>query len=276
MAGRVCKVDACEAPAKRRGWCPKHFWRWEKTGDPETPTWHDMTLAERFWTKVDKNGPVSGWRPELGPCWVWTRGKTGDGYGAFSIGDGEMDLAHRWSYANEVGPIPEGAELDHLCRNRACVRPDHLDPVSHDTNMKRSPIVPSTINAGKAFCDNGHEFTPENTRIKADGARECNECRRAITRRHHGRERAVQYVREMEAGERLAPDQLDQLRNCLESGQSITLREGAGLSRPTVAGDLGIATSALWRWEHGQKFPRPAAAVRYYKFLAELHRQQAA
>ena len=143
----------------------KHLARLNAGKDPAAPTWHDMTLEERFWSKIDKDGPVSDWRPELGPCWIWTKGKTGSGYGAFCPGDGDTVQAHRWSYEHSVGPIPEGLELDHLCRRPACVRPSHLDPVTGGVNQHRSPLTFASINSGKAYCDTGHEFTPENTRI---------------------------------------------------------------------------------------------------------------
>jgi DNA-binding transcriptional regulator YiaG len=270
--GRTCKAKDCEEPAKRLGWCFRHYHRHLGGKDPDEPTWHDKTLTERFWEKVDKNGPAPAWRPELGPCWVWVRGKTGAGYGTFGIGGGEIELAHRWSYMTEVGPIPEGTELDHLCRNRACVRPDHLDPVSHGTNMKRSPIVPSTINAGKAFCDSGHEFTPENTRIKADGARECKECRRDITRRFRARERA-----KLPPVETLTAEQDAELAGWVTAGRARVLREAAGMQLLDVARAMSVGSkSTVSRWELGLATPSGELAVKYYGFLADLNRQQAA
>lgn len=73
---------------------------------------------DRFWEKVDKSGE----------CWLWTAYTTKKGYGQTHIG-GKTKYAHRVAYELSVGPIPDGKELDHLCRNRACVNPDHLDPV---------------------------------------------------------------------------------------------------------------------------------------------------
>jgi hypothetical protein len=266
--GRICKAKDCDRPAKRLGWCFRHYQRHLDGKDPDAPTWHDMTLAERFWIKVDKNGPLPEWRPELGPCWVWTKGKTGDGYGAFSVGDGEMELAHRWSYANEVRPIPDGLEIDHLCRNRACVRPDHLEPVTGHDNQHRSPITFASVNSGKAYCDQGHEFTPENTRITTAGTRECKECRREITRRYRARQQQPL---------RLTANEKAELCEWVASGRATALREGAGLRLEDAARDLSAGSkSTVGRWETGVAFPRRDYAVRYYKFLADLGRQQAA
>jgi hypothetical protein len=266
--GAICGIGDCGKRAKRRGLCPKHWERQAAGKDPAAPSWHDLTDEERFWPKVDKNGPIPRERPDLGPCWVWIAGKTGSGYGAFGIGHTEIDLAHRWCYRLLVGPIPDGLEIDHLCRNRACVRPDHLEPVPHRTNILRSPITPATINAGKAYCDHDHEFTPENTRIKKDGTRECKECRREITRRYRARQQQPP---------RLTADEKAELCEWVASGRAIALREGAGLRLEDAARDLSAGSkSTVGRWETGVAFPRRDYAVRYYRFLSDLGRQQAA
>jgi len=78
---------------------------------------------ERFWEKVDKNGPII--KPELGPCWIW-KGTKSCGYGLFYIGNYKYVKAHRFAYEILVGPIPKGLEPDHLCRNTLCVNPKQL------------------------------------------------------------------------------------------------------------------------------------------------------
>src|SRR5690349_1913777 len=96
--------------------------------------------AERFWPKVDKNGPVPIKRPDLGPCWLWTKGCTPAGYGAFSIGHKHM-AAHRFAYEVLIGPIRNGLDLDHLCRVRSCVNPSHLEPVTRSINLLRGDTI---------------------------------------------------------------------------------------------------------------------------------------
>lgn len=93
---------------------------------------------ERFWAKVDKNGPLPTIDPELGPCWIWT-GSTAlpGGYGAFMLGTGKPRRAHRVSYEWLVGPIPDGLHLDHLCVTTPCVNPAHLEPVTNAENVRR-------------------------------------------------------------------------------------------------------------------------------------------
>jgi hypothetical protein len=123
----------------------------------------------RFWSKVEKSH--SG-------CWIWTGAKNDTGYGMLLRGvpaKGRI-RAHRWLYEKTNGPIPPGLELDHLCRNRACVNPRHLEPVSHRENILRG-IGPSAVHAKKTHCIRGHEFTPANTKRLPHG-RECVECRR--------------------------------------------------------------------------------------------------
>lgn len=265
--GRICKIEDCGRPATSYGWCVKHYQRWRAGRDPEAPTWHDMTLEERFWAKIDKDGPVPDWRPDLGPCWVWTAARHPFGYGAFCPGNGDTVAAHRWSYEHFVAAIPDGLEIDHLCRNPPCCRPDHLDPVTGHVNQHRSPLTFASINSGKEYCDHGHEFTPDNTRVKKDGARECKECRREITRRFRARNRAELVA----AGELLSPGQEAELLAWIASGHARALRVEAGLALSSVARELGAGgKSTVGRWELGLAAPVPEYATRYYRFLAAL------
>lgn len=105
-------------------------------------------------------------------CWQWTGYRYGNGYGALSI-EGRQRLAHRVSYEEFVGPIPVGLTIDHLCRNRACVNPVHLEPVTGRENTQR---------AMRSHCVNGHEFTEANIYRWTDGKRCCRECRRQRNR----------------------------------------------------------------------------------------------
>lgn len=117
-------------------------------------------------------------------CWLWA-GAVGDhGYGTFSTRDATRPrgsrtlLAHRVVYEREIGPIPAGLELDHLCRMRGCVNPSHLEPVTHRENGLRGNGV-GAIHAKQSHCVNGHEFTEENTYRRPDtNGRCCRECTR--------------------------------------------------------------------------------------------------
>jgi hypothetical protein len=112
-----------------------------------------------------------------GGCWEWT-GATGGSrrYGCISV-KGVTRRAHRVAYELLAGPIPDGLELDHLCRNRLCVNPEHLEPVTHRENVLRGDAPPAA-NVSKTHCPRGHELTPENTytRRGRPGGRECRAC----------------------------------------------------------------------------------------------------
>lgn len=120
-----------------------------------------------FWEKVSKSEG----------CWLWT-GRTVKGYGKHS-----GKLAHRVAYEEMVGPIPDGLELDHLCRTPLCVRPDHLEPVTRHVNMRRRFDL-------KTHCVNGHEFTSENTYLRDGYYRTCRTCTVAAQHRYQARKRA--------------------------------------------------------------------------------------
>jgi hypothetical protein len=113
------------------------------------------------------------------PCWLWDGKPTAEGYGAL-VEDGWFHMAHRRVWERLVGPIPEGATLDHLCRVRLCVNPEHLEPVSHRTNVLRG-VGPTAANAAKTHCKYGHPLSGDNLRITA-GRRVCRECERRAAR----------------------------------------------------------------------------------------------
>lgn len=124
----------------------------------------------RFDRKIDKSGG----------CWTWTASLKPDGYGWFRL-DGKVRLAHRVAYEAFIGPIPSGLELDHLCRNRRCVRPDHLEAVTHRENLLRGETI-TAAQVSRTHCPRGHGYDPENTYIGKNGSRSCRTCHRDYQR----------------------------------------------------------------------------------------------
>lgn len=126
----------------------------------------DTRIDERFWKKiaVTDNG-----------CWEFTGSKS-NGYGKVQRGGVKMPT-HQFTWTRLVGPIPDGLEVDHLCRNRPCCNPEHLEPVTHRENVLRGES-PCAKNAKKTHCSKGHEYTPENIMKKYLPARQCLECYR--------------------------------------------------------------------------------------------------
>ncbi|WP_229662619.1 HNH endonuclease signature motif containing protein [Nocardioides phosphati] len=117
-------------------------------------------------------------------CWLW-QAKTGwQGYGLFWSGEQRTTVAHRWAWEQRNGPIPDGLQLDHLCRVRHCVNPDHLEPVTPRENVMRGD-TPAARNAAKTHCARaGHPLSGPNLYISPKGARECRTCRNAASARY--------------------------------------------------------------------------------------------
>ena len=109
-------------------------------------------------------------------CWEWTKGKNSHGYGGF-YAEGKMNHAHRVMYRLVTGKeIPKGMHTDHLCRNTACVNPDHLEVVTHRENILRGNNIAST-NSRKIHCPLGHEYSGDNLYTDKVGRRYCKTCR---------------------------------------------------------------------------------------------------
>lgn len=127
-----------------------------------------MKALERILEGVSPE-PFSG-------CWIWTKSVDRKGYANSSDSSFATRKAHILLYMHLVGPIAEGLQLDHLCRVRCCVNPAHLEPVTLAENVRRGKA--GIHQKSKTHCKNGHEFTPENTRLDAFGWRICLGCKR--------------------------------------------------------------------------------------------------
>lgn len=108
-------------------------------------------------------------------CWIWQSGINGGGYGTGRPSGCKHGLIHRISYEAFVGPIPEGLQIDHLCRVRSCCNPKHLEPVTPRENTLRVVRANRPLHT---HCVRGHAFTPENTRIERGRWRRCLTCYR--------------------------------------------------------------------------------------------------
>lgn len=146
-------------------------------GPPQTP------VEDRFWQNVQKTES----------CWIWTASTMRGGYGQISEGGRAKRKnlkAHRWSYEQANGPIPKGLVIDHLCRVRLCVRPDHMEAVTSAVNCYRGKS-PASDNALKIQCLRGHEFDDLNTRYSISKTGEirrvCRECMRIRDRKRQPR-----------------------------------------------------------------------------------------
>jgi HNH endonuclease len=139
---------------------------------------------DRFWAKVNKTET----------CWLWTGATTRKGYGLFGVAHSFNRQVHRFSYELLKGAIPPGFTLDHLCSNRACVNPDHLEPVTQRVNVYRGNS-PSAINRKKTECKYGHPLSGSNLKISiaANGsvARSCRTCHNEANRERKRRKRAA-------------------------------------------------------------------------------------
>jgi hypothetical protein len=112
-----------------------------------------------------------------------------EGYSRFHA-NGRDHLGYRWIYEFERGPVPEGLELDHLCRNKLCVNAQHLEAVPHQVNVLRG-VGPSATHAAQTHCKAGHEFAGRNLTYCRNGQRRCRECHNQETREYKRRKRAA-------------------------------------------------------------------------------------
>ena len=185
MGERTCAIEGCDGEHSGRGFCRMHYNRWRRHGDPnylKMRMHRGLPPEERFWKFV-----------EVGDCWTWTGGTT-NGYGRFSPSkDAPQYGAHRWAWEHLVGPISDGMQIDHLCRNTLCVNPDHLEVVPPRVNILRAYGL-ARANSEKTHCPQGHEYTAENTLVLQGGGRSCRTCMRDRMRERRGWPRPVPVI----------------------------------------------------------------------------------
>lgn len=157
-------------------------------------TRYKYTVQEAVWDKIT----VTGF------CWLWEGYVDAHGYG-YAAYQGKNHRAHRHVYELLVGEIPKGLVLDHLCRVRNCVNPDHLEPVTHKENLMRG-YTHARANSEKTHCAQGHEYTPENT-YREKLQRVCKTCKiirqRARNDNDESRDKRAAYERARRARKRL-------------------------------------------------------------------------
>ena len=142
-------------------------------------------MTEKFWARVDG----------AGDCWLWTGATDHDGYGAFALKGHRKAKAHRFAYEELVGPIPVGLVLDHLCRNKPCVNPSHLEPVTIRENLRRGYRFRDGWEQWRdGYCKQGHRLDEENTLVHrtSRGLRQqCRTCWAGYFRKYRAQKRAA-------------------------------------------------------------------------------------
>lgn len=175
---RTCTYSYCLSKHYSKGFCATHYQRMRKTGSPSLGGW--PTRLERMERQVCFE-PMSG-------CWLWEGRENLLGYGISSWG-----LAHRVMYALHGGELDPSLVIDHVCRVTQCVNPSHLEQVTQKENVRRGDIAAFNRRraAGITHCPQGHEYSPENTRLNKSGARNCRACQRARLRAYRMRRKAA-------------------------------------------------------------------------------------
>ena len=180
---------------------------------------------EGFWARVDQSAGSDG-------CWPWLGPLNPKGYGR-RFWQGKMTLSHRVAYLLSGKSIPDGFTIDHLCRNRACQNPLHLEAVPHRINLLRGHTIAARAAAAK-FCPSGHQY--DETSVRPNGKRKCRICDRARNARAYTR------TSNRKARGWLSSTEKSDILNMIASG----------LSHSHIAENLGISIATVSRVRNGR------------------------
>lgn len=186
---RICERPGCHRPHQARGLCGPCYSAARRQGllDPLPK----VPLADRL---------AAGWKLDTeSGCWVWQKAQTAAGYGQIGEG-GKVLYTHRVAYELHVGPIPDGLQIDHLCRNTSCCNPGHLEVVTAAENTRRNE-APASVTNRTGVCQYGHLIAGDNVYSPASrDERSCRECKRRRQRESWARTRAIAGVHEDKVG----------------------------------------------------------------------------
>lgn len=192
MAKGTCSVDGCGRPEKAVKLCSTHYARLKLPGGlrPEVPIGALPPPSGRVPTPIDvRVFRLLVWSDQRfrGTRCLEHPRPNPNGYGYIKVAPGRNVIVHRWLYERWMGPVPEGLELDHLCRNKACANPAHLEAVTHAENVRRAPF------AQRTHCPQGHPYEGDNLYVRPSNPhrRDCRECHRAFSRKYRERQRAA-------------------------------------------------------------------------------------
>lgn len=191
MRTAKCTEPGCDLIAHARLLCRNHYARALAANvlPPLVMKAREQGDEERFFSRIAESE---------GGCWQWIAGLSDTGYGSFTARESSASNAHRWAFEFFFGEIPKGLVLDHLCRNRACVNPWHLDVVTHRVNIARGEAADGTRRRAAALthCPHGHEKSEANTYRSYNPKYNrwecvCRPCRNARLRRNAAQKKAV-------------------------------------------------------------------------------------
>ena len=169
----ICYAIDCKKPVYQSGRCLHHNFMFRFFGSVE---YGKDTVEDKFWQRVEQTQY----------CWLWVGGVNKEGYGYFTV-NGKSLRAHRWSYEYLIGKIPDELVIDHMCRVRNCVNPDHLEAVTSKENILRGHGR-WWISSQLTHCHRGHPFSGDNLAYKKSGQRRCRECERILSNiRYHSK-----------------------------------------------------------------------------------------